>query len=293
MQFLIVEDDPGMREDLCDCIKEIGRKPDLLWGNDGFDTVDVECAADAKARLRDPARSKQPYDLMLLDLQLPERRGGVPKVEKGFSVLRVAQEEGAARAIVIVSGITEEINHARRLGAIDFVSKEKLRRLDVQNAIIRALNSLPPKEPVFHSCVISYSTKDQEFATQLFGDLRERLVPCWIATEDLRIGERFRQRIAEAIRSHDKLLLVLSQDSLASRWVEHEVEIAFEIERQQNSIVLFPIHLDDAIMKTDKAWAGEIRQTRHIGDFSDWRNHNSYKKALNRLLRDLKARNNG
>ena len=42
-------------------------------------------------------------------------------------------------------------------------------------------------------------------------------------------------------------------------------------------------------METSKAWAADIRRTRHIGEFGQWREHNSYKKALKRLLRDLKA----
>ncbi|MBU2468444.1 MAG: hypothetical protein KKC78_07340, partial [Proteobacteria bacterium] len=52
--------------------------------------------------------------------------------------------------------------------------------------------------------------------------------------------------------------------------------------------VLFPIRLDDAVMDTNKAWAAKVRQ-RHIGDFTDWKNHDSYKKAFDRLIRDLKA----
>jgi hypothetical protein len=32
-----------------------------------------------------------------------------------------------------------------------------------------------------------------------------------------------------------------------------------------------------------------MRHTRHIGDFSNWKDHDSYQGALDRLLRDLKA----
>ncbi|MCB2193126.1 MAG: hypothetical protein KQI62_16260 [Deltaproteobacteria bacterium] len=42
-------------------------------------------------------------------------------------------------------------------------------------------------------------------------------------------------------------------------------------------------------MDTDKAWAADIRRTRHIGNFTEWKNHDSYKKNFDRLLRDLKA----
>ena len=35
--------------------------------------------------------------------------------------------------------------------------------------------------------------------------------------------------------------------------------------------------------------AADIRRTRHIGDFTDWKDHDSYQQALKLLLRDLKA----
>jgi len=114
-------------------------------------------------------------------------------------------------------------------------------------------------------------------------------VRCWFAAEDLKIGEKFQDRIEESIRWHDKLLLVLSESSIESPWVESEVQAARERERKSNRLVLFPIRLDKAVMETSKAWAAEIRRTRHIGEFGQWGEPDSYKKALDRLLRDLKA----
>lgn len=141
----------------------------------------------------------------------------------------------------------------------------------------------------FYSCFISFSSKDHEFAEQLYGDLQTKSVRCWFASEDLKIGDKFRDRIDESIRVHDKLLIVLSERSIASAWVRREVEAAFEREDRQKSTVLFPIRVDDAVMQTNEAWAADIRRTRHIGDFSGWTDNHSYRKAFERLLRDLKA----
>ena len=141
----------------------------------------------------------------------------------------------------------------------------------------------------FYSCFISYSSKDQDFAERLHADLRSKGVRCWFAPEDLKIGDKLRPSFDEAIHVHDKLLVVVSESSVKSVWVEKEVETAFEIERQQNRTVLFPIRLDDSVTKTKQAWAADIRRTRHIGDFRGWKNHDSYQKAFDRLLRDLRA----
>jgi hypothetical protein len=151
------------------------------------------------------------------------------------------------------------------------------------------MHSLTGQAFEFYSCFISYSTRDQELAERLHADLQDKGVRCWFAPEDLKIGEKFQDRIEESIRYHDKLLLVLSENSIQSPWVEREVQAAFEREQKSNKLVLFPICLDEAVMETPKAWAADIRRTRHIGEFHRWRDHESYKRALERLLRDLKA----
>jgi hypothetical protein len=54
--------------------------------------------------------------------------------------------------------------------------------------------------------------------------------------------------------------------------------------------VLFPVRIDEAAMDAEVAWAMHVRRTRHIGDFSGWKNHDAYHGALTRLLRDLEGR---
>ncbi|HEX8566020.1 MAG TPA: toll/interleukin-1 receptor domain-containing protein [Pyrinomonadaceae bacterium] len=141
----------------------------------------------------------------------------------------------------------------------------------------------------YYSCFISYSSKDQSFAERLYVDLQNNGVRCWFASEDLKIGDKIRDRIDESIRLRDKLLLILSENSIASDWVEHEVESALDEERQSNRIILFPVRIDNSVMESNKAWAALIRRTRHIGDFRYWKQHDEYQKALHKLLRDLKS----
>jgi hypothetical protein len=140
----------------------------------------------------------------------------------------------------------------------------------------------------FYSCFISYSKVDQALADRLYADLRQKGIRCWLATKDLKIGDRFHTRINEAIRTHDKLLVILSRDSIDSKWVEVEVAEAFDKETKDRT-VLFPIRLDDAVLDCDEAWAKSIRQTRHIGNFSNWKDHDEYTKSLERLVHDLRS----
>ena len=140
----------------------------------------------------------------------------------------------------------------------------------------------------YHSVFISYSSKDEMLAYRLHADLQARGVRCWFAPEDMKIGDKIRQRIDEAIHLQDKLLLLLSEHALASDWVEAEVEAALDKEQHQGREVLFPIRLDGCVIQTSQAWAKHLRRTRHIGDFTTWTDPQIYQSAFERLLRDLK-----
>lgn len=181
----------------------------------------------------------------------------------------------------------------------DKIPEVFLRGAGVPQKLIDYISSLVGDGIEYYSCFISYSSKDEDFAKKLHRDLQAEHVRCWFAPEDLKIGDEIRPRIDEAIRMHDKLLIVLSENSVGSPWVRKEVETAFgkemkfETEQKQRRTVLFPIRLDEAVMKTDEAWAADIKLTRNIGDFRHWKSHDEYQKAFERLLRDLKAREKG
>lgn len=164
-----------------------------------------------------------------------------------------------------------------------------LRGVGVPDSFITYMHSLTDDAIQYYKCFISYSSKDDEFARRLYDNLQGQGVRCWFAPEDLKWGAETRQGIDHAIRLHDKLLLVLSEHSVASRWVQKEVETAFEEEQRQGKLILFPIRLDTAVMETSQAWAADIRRMRNIGDFSRWKDHDAYQGAFERLLRDLKA----
>jgi uncharacterized protein YjbI with pentapeptide repeats len=164
-----------------------------------------------------------------------------------------------------------------------------LKGAGVDNSFITYMRSLVEKPIDYYSCFISYSSKDDAFARRLYADLQNHNVRCWFAPEDLKIGDKFRHRIDESIRMYDKLLLVLSEVSLASTWVSYEVEKALNKEPEGIPNVLFPIRLDKTILTCETDWAKDIRKSRHIGNFEHWKDHDAYQIAFKRLLRDLKA----
>jgi uncharacterized protein YjbI with pentapeptide repeats len=164
-----------------------------------------------------------------------------------------------------------------------------LRGCGLPDVLIDYLPSLLAEPIQYDSLFISYASRDQAFAERLYADLQNKGVRCWYAPEDMKIGDEFRTRIDTSIHLHDRLLLILSEHSLKSRWVQREVETAFEKEEKEHRLVLFPLRLDDAVMEMTVGWAADIRRQRHIGDFTQWKEHDAYQQAFARLLRDLKA----
>jgi hypothetical protein len=161
--------------------------------------------------------------------------------------------------------------------------------------LIEFLPSLFNQAIQFYSCFISYSTLDQEFSDRLYADLQNKGVRCWFAPHDIKAGKKIHVQIDEAIRVYDRLLLIVSKNSMKSPWVKTEIANARKKELKQHRQVLFPIRLVG--MKAVRRWklfdgdigddsAIEIREY-HIPDFSDWKNHERYQGAFDLLLQAL------
>jgi len=188
---------------------------------------------------------------------------------------------------------------------IDTIYKSKgkiphvfLRGCGVPDNFIEYMASLVGTGVEFYSLFISYSTKDQEFAERIHTDLQAKGVRCWFAPHDMRSGKKVHEQIDEAIRVYDKLLLILSPASMESEWVKTEISKARKREIREGKRILFPIRL--CSFETLRDWecfdadagkdsAREIREY-FIPDFSNWKDHDSYRLAFDRLLKDLQGK---
>lgn len=149
----------------------------------------------------------------------------------------------------------------------------------------------------FYSCFISYSSKDEDFARRLYSRMRDEHLRVWFAPEEMKGGQQLHEQIDRAIQIHDRLLIVLSEHSLKSKWVETEMRRARRTEKEENRRKLFPIRLVD--FETIQRWecfdadtgedlAVEVRKY-FVPDFSNWKDHDSFEAGFARLLRDLRA----
>ena len=180
------------------------------------------------------------------------------------------------------------------------ISEVFLRRAGVPEPFIANMKSLvAAMSPIeYYSCFISYSSKNHEFAERLYADLQVKGVRCWFAPHEGQAGRKLHEQIDAAIRVHEKLLLILSAESMQSEWVKTEIKKAAKRQARERKDVLFPVSLvpfhelsDWECFDADlgKDLAAEVREYL-IPDFSRWKkDHGSYQKAFDKLLRDLKT----
>lgn len=177
------------------------------------------------------------------------------------------------------------------------IPAEFLRGAGVPDNFIEYMSSLVGTAFEFYSCFISYSGKDQEFAARIHADLQDNGVRCWFAPQHVQAGKKLYEQIDSAIRLHERLLLILSPESINSEWVKTEIAKARVREIKENKRVLFPVRLNISFEELQewecfdadrgKDSAREIREY-YIPDFTKWKDHDQYQEEFKKLLRDLK-----
>ena len=95
--------------------------------------------------------------------------------------------------------------------------------------------------PEKHDVFISYSTKNSDVANKICHILEQNNLKCWIAPRNISSGRVYIDEIGEAIKSTKIVVLVYSQFSQESKYVDNEINMAFS---NKKSILSF--NIDDS-----------------------------------------------
>jgi len=162
-----------------------------------------------------------------------------------------------------------------------------LKNAGVPTHLIDYIEMFVDRNKKHYSCIISYSMKDKQFVHKLYEDLGAHGVRCWLVDERLRQRDKNHAMMNAAVNQHDKLILILSEDSVDEVWVENEYNTAVEKEMRIGKTTLVPIALDDSIKIAEQPWAVKMRRSRYAADFSSWQDNDAYQRVFGYLLEEL------
>lgn len=97
------------------------------------------------------------------------------------------------------------------------------------------------------SIFISYSRRDAAFALGLQAKLREQGWIAWLDTEELQTGQRWREKIVQAIAACDYFVLILSPWSIQSDNVVKELSLAESSGKSILPLMVEPVEVPDSM----------------------------------------------
>lgn len=91
---------------------------------------------------------------------------------------------------------------------------------------------------------LSHNINDKDFAHKLAHDLDCHGITVWIDEAELKIGDSLIEKIREGIDSVDYLAVILSPNSVHSKWVQKEIDVAMTLEISGKKIKVLPLMLE-------------------------------------------------
>jgi TIR domain-containing protein len=94
------------------------------------------------------------------------------------------------------------------------------------------------------SIFLCHSSKDKFFVRELAGKLSAAGVRVWLDEAEINIGDSLTAKIGKAIDQMDFFAVVLSRHSVASEWVQRELQIAMQRELKERKVIVLPLLIE-------------------------------------------------
>lgn len=91
---------------------------------------------------------------------------------------------------------------------------------------------------------ISHASEDKKFARKLKKDLDDLGYETWIDEREINVGDSLPSKLQKGITNCDFLVLILSHNSVESKWVNIEWEAAFQREIDENKKIILPVLIE-------------------------------------------------
>jgi hypothetical protein len=114
---------------------------------------------------------------------------------------------------------------------------------------------------------VSHSNRDKPFARKLVEALRGHNLNVWIDERELQVGDSIVAGVSAGLKNAGYLVAVLSKASLASRWVQAELNATLMEELSDKGVAVLPVLIEDCELPTllrDRVYA-DFRSDFEVG----------------------------
>lgn len=138
------------------------------------------------------------------------------------------------------------------------------------------------ERPRYHGIFLSHTHQDKQFVNRLKSELKARGVEdVWVDEAEILVGDSLQKKIENAITKTRYFGVVLSPRSVKSRWVQKELELAMQMELENDSVVVLPLLFE-------KCDIPPFLRTKVYADFTS---ADSFEDSLEKLIRRLALTN--
>ncbi|MEA8799200.1 toll/interleukin-1 receptor domain-containing protein [Klebsiella aerogenes] len=127
------------------------------------------------------------------------------------------------------------------------------------------------------SIFLSHNSKDKPFVRKLADSLRSEGHVVWIDEAEINIGDSLVEKIRDGLDKVDYVAAILSENSIASAWVQRELDISSNREIAEKRVILLPLMLQHVDLPG-------FLMGKKYGDFTTDEN---YEQSLKELLKVL------
>ncbi len=224
-----------------------------------FELADYMCAKisrisskKAKINIRTIAFSKKQFDMIFDDKELHEIAHSLNEYEfvnEAKKRMAISSQFFSKNSVFLLYSpyLTKDTLHLALGKSIEDLEHDN---------IIECYSNIPKirAKDVF----ISFSSIDQEKAEALVDVLDAKDISAWISSRDMKSGD-FPCQIVQAIKGAKVFVVLISKNSLQSRHVKSEVNIAFD---QRDKNILIPLFIDESTL--DESFAYYLNTSQHF-----------------------------
>ncbi|SFU11211.1 TIR domain-containing protein [Kosakonia arachidis] len=127
---------------------------------------------------------------------------------------------------------------------------------------------------------ISHSSFDKPFAKKLCMDLEANGFVPWLDEWEISVGESIPEKISSGLHDADFIIVILSENSVNSKWVEREWQIKYWSEIESGNVNVLPLLYQDCVIP-------DLLKTRKYADF-----RTDFNQGLHDLINALRYLSN-